>query len=542
MAIDRLSILSSKGYFPAGLPPTFTTRDFGQHIRSVLKDWGASGTIPPDYRAPAKLFSVKETEPENLSVPKGNRERRLLQIVHPISQAILNDLISRNWSTIHGWTSRNKYTYGDLDVSELTSRAIANPEFALHRAHKEAIVSVCNWITETDIARFYPSIYTHSISWAAYGKIEYKKDPKKYKNSLADQLDVAVRKCNRSQTVGIPIGPDSSRVIAEIVSSYVDSKVAAATGLTRHEADRLQDDWLIGSKTLEEAESRLAAVIRAYQELGLDINGRKTGITHVANATYARWRSRLLNLRSGGRLTGDRLGEFLRAAINEQIDDPSDSILPYVYAILIGAKFDWDDIPTVQSFVTRSVAVDPRVMDSACILLLNLNYEGFKLDQRRIAERFVPLLESSLEAGHTFEAIWALHLFRGLRYDLTATRVSELADANDGSAIKLVMLDLESIGLLAKLPKKTWLKQIAASSLLDPIWLLAYEGVRHGWLADPGGAIRANPILAPMFARNIQFYDPKRNVPRRTNLRRLRLARVQAAHQAVVRGWFGDYP
>ncbi|KRA43170.1 hypothetical protein ASD80_07915 [Devosia sp. Root635] len=316
----------------------------------------------------------------------------------------------------------------------------------------------------------------------------------------------------------------------------------AATGLTSDEADRLQDDWLIGSKTLEDAEARLAAVIRAYQELGLDINGRKTGIRHVSESSFPEWRSRLINLKSGRALTGDRLQEYLKIAINEQIRSPADSVLAYVYAVLIASRFNWDDIPAIQSFVTRSVAVDPRIIDSACILLLNLNHEGFKLDKDRIASRFVPMLEQSLESGHTFEAIWSLHLLRGLRHDLAQTRVSDLADVNDGSALKIVLLDLRHLGLLPKLPEKSWLKQLGTSQFHDPSWLLAYEGVRHGWLPDAGGVIKTNPLFVPMFSRNVQFYDPKRNVQPRANLRRLRLARAKATHRARLVDWFGDYP
>lgn len=541
MLLDRLKELSGRGYFPNVLPTTFTTRDFGTHVREVLKDWSSNGTLQPDYRSASKLGKIADTEPEIVSVPKGNRERRLLQLVNPVSQAVLNDLISRNWNTISTWVGRSKFTYGTLEIGATGARAIPDPEFGLHRAHKEGILSVCNWITETDITRFYPSIYTHSIAWAAHGKDTYKKNPKKFKNGLADQLDIAVRKCNRNQTIGIPIGPDSSRVIAEIISAYVDTNVALQTGLTRAQADRLQDDWLIGSKTLEEAEARLSAVIKAYQELGLDINGRKTGITHVAEARFPKWRGRLLNLKSGRWLHGEALGEYLRTAINEQIENPGEAVLPYVYAVLIGARFNWDDLPLVQSFVTRSVAVDPRVMSSACILLLNLLHEGYKLDVDRIRERFVPLLEASLEVDHAFESIWALHLFRGLRVDLSKTRVAELADVGDGSAAKLVMLDLEANGLLSGLPKKAWLKQISVSQMLDPTWLLAYEGVRHGWLPDPGGVIRAHPMFAPMYARDIQFYDPRKNVPKRSNLRRLRLSRIQATQKATIRGWFGSY-
>ncbi|MFN7236124.1 MAG: hypothetical protein ACK5VL_00160, partial [Brevundimonas sp.] len=43
------------------------------------------------------------------------------------------------------------------------------------------------------------------------------------------------------------------------------------------------------------------------------------------------------------------------------------------------------------------------------------------------------------------------------------------------------------------------------------IWLLAYEGFRHGWLND-AKKVMNDDFFAPMAARNVVFYDPKRNV------------------------------
>ena len=114
-----------------------------------------------------------------------------------------------------------------LGVSDTDSRAIKGINFALHRAKKGYLEATADWLVKTDISRFYPSIYTHSIPWAAYGKERVKAGLDFYKGSFADRLDLLVRSCNRNQTIRLPIGPETSRIIAEIISSRIDSEFVA---------------------------------------------------------------------------------------------------------------------------------------------------------------------------------------------------------------------------------------------------------------------------------------------------------------------------
>ena len=48
-----------------------------------------------------------------------------------------------------------------------------------------------------------------------------------YDPPLGARLDKAVRKGQDNQTVGIPVGPDTFRVIAEIVAVSIDARVQA---------------------------------------------------------------------------------------------------------------------------------------------------------------------------------------------------------------------------------------------------------------------------------------------------------------------------
>jgi len=198
------------------------------------------------------------------------------------------------------------------------------------------------WSRRTSRASI-PSIYTHSITWAAYGKEKVKGQLKLFEGSLADRLDVLVRACNRNQTVGIPIGPETSRILAEIVSSRIDDDLRhVLTGVALESVDRLQDDWFIGMPTLESSETVLSHVVRAYREYGLDINGSKTSVTRVIQHLEEAWKSEIgafLSHRSGD-LKGARLREFLALTLRLQSENAKQAVTNYALTVLENQAFE----------------------------------------------------------------------------------------------------------------------------------------------------------------------------------------------------------
>ncbi|MCA0018277.1 MULTISPECIES: RNA-directed DNA polymerase, partial [Mesorhizobium] len=256
----------------------FITEDFGEYARELLAIWAASGPLKPSHAKHQKFWEISETEPELYSTPKAKNERRQLHITNPVPQLLLASVMTRNWATISRWLDRQRFSFSRTMISSKSYRAIEEPDFKSNAVHKQLIRATYDVEVKSDVLRFYPSIYTHSVLWAAYGKERVKKNRKKYNDSLGDRIDVLLRKCNRGQSVGIPIGPDTSRIVADILSGYIDSRPMLRTGLQRGAADRLQDDWVIGTETVGDAERLLSALRTTYLEVGLEIHGGKTSV------------------------------------------------------------------------------------------------------------------------------------------------------------------------------------------------------------------------------------------------------------------------
>lgn len=81
-----------------------------------------------------------------------------------------------------------------------------------------------------DIAKFFASLYTHSIAWAVRGKVRTKSDLRNNvtSRSFDADFDVLLRRINANETNGIAIGPELSRIFSEIILQRIDANVVSS--------------------------------------------------------------------------------------------------------------------------------------------------------------------------------------------------------------------------------------------------------------------------------------------------------------------------
>ncbi len=555
--------LLSKGYFPKELPPVFTTEDFGRLSQDVLQRWDADSVFKIDKKSLGKTpckkkrrnaytYFIESAEAEILSKPKRGYERRNLTITHPIPQALLVKEISENWKSVQKWLSRQAFSIDDIMVSGEYERGVKEINFGAHREKSLYLEATSDWLVKTDITRFYPSIYTHSIPWAAYGKERVKSRMGYYKGSFADRIDVLVRACNRNQTVGIPIGPETSRIIAEVISSRIDTDFRShKLDLADHSVDRLQDDWNVGARTLEQAEDVVTCISSIYRSYGLEINGSKTSVDHIIGSKRKTWISEIgafLSHRSGS-LRGARLREFINLSLRLQSDFQSDPVVSYALSVIERAGVINSDIRDIESFLLKTAVIAPSSMDKICRIILNLQHTSGGISAERIGRRFVLLAERNLEKGHHFETLWLLYTLRGLKRPFKSERICELSEEASSSALSLLLLDMKQMRMgIGNLPTEEWEAQISSDSVIrDWSWLLAYEAFRKGWLKDTKSLLK-EPFFAAMDVNDIVFYDPKRNISasrsvvrKATTLRKRQSYEMKAFFAAVRGEHFEEY-
>lgn len=81
-------------------------------------------------------------------------------------------------------------------------------------------------LLRTDIQSCFDSIYTHSIAWAVNGGANiYKDNFKGYDMSIGCVWDKMMQEMNYNETNGIVIGPEFSRIFAEVILQQIDTSV-----------------------------------------------------------------------------------------------------------------------------------------------------------------------------------------------------------------------------------------------------------------------------------------------------------------------------
>ena len=106
-------------------------------------------------------------------------------------------------------------------------------------------------LMKLDISKCFDSIYTHSLAWALIGKEEVKENLGKLKGTFADRLDRFMQGLNYQETNGIIIGPEFSRIFAELILQYTDKELSIRLeekelyNKTDYEMFRYVDDYFV---------------------------------------------------------------------------------------------------------------------------------------------------------------------------------------------------------------------------------------------------------------------------------------------------------
>lgn len=124
-----------------------------------------------------------------------------------------------------------------------------------------------------DVSKCFFNIYTHSISWSLKDKDFSKRNAKYY--SFEQQFDTLMQHSNYNETAGILVGPEVSRIFAEIILQRVDVEleriVAKRLNLTRgrdYDVRRYVDDFHLfsnDSAVLDKVERSLSEILEAYK-------------------------------------------------------------------------------------------------------------------------------------------------------------------------------------------------------------------------------------------------------------------------------------
>lgn len=501
-----IASILSRGYFPKELPPTFTSAQFGEYVQTFKK-----GKIPFDTSDAARRTS----RPEVFNLARAGSLRRELSILNPIHYTRLTEYVVDNWDELIGRVN-SKYSLTVPTLSE-TGRAIVRGHSLEDLPRERAKArSQGTHLMHADVSRFYPSIYTHSISWAIHTKDAAKKAfrAKPRVKLMGDELDTLLRSCQDAQSVGIPIGPDLSLLIAEIILSRVDEVLQG-----HHiKGIRYIDDYELIFESEQHALKAKSLLQSALLEYELDLNDSKTHVRALPQELEDSWVGRLRSekLMPHSSHFEKQVFRFFDHAFELAKKFPNEGVLKYAAGRV--ARMSIDDKKhgeLVEHLLIQCAQVEPGALAVVLGSILKRPKVSVELNKTR-ARMLLRIITDASSQRHTSEASWALWACLVLGVELTRDAVQSVVSMDD-SVCALLALHAKEKGLVKEPKDLAPLRDdLSAAALYSPKWMLAYESVRKGWFRFTGKRdyISKDPNFSKLRDAGVAFYDrQKASIP-----------------------------
>ncbi|MFD2368863.1 reverse transcriptase domain-containing protein [Brevibacillus sp. GCM10020057] len=493
--------LISNGYFPAELIPPFNTKDFGKHVNSIV-----SSTVGMNIQINGdKILSSKCCIH---SIPRILHHRRSLGIPNPFHQLKLAQTIVDNWKDIKKHVYKSKYSLTLPVVKSGSPRAISRShDFRDIPSIIPMLSTNSRYVLRTDISRYYPTIYTHSIPWACHGKAFAKIKSNRGHNYYGNALDTHVRNTQDQQTIGIPIGPDSSLIISELIGSTMDMEIYTEIGA---KGIRYIDDYYFFFNTTSEAEEALTKLHKIAKKYELELNPEKTSIYSLPDSLEHKWTSEIRGYEFHKSLKRQKtdLVTFFSKAFEYSKSYPNEYVLKYSLSRIKNELIDKNNWDLYESLILNSIIAEPSVLPTATEIFLAYYNLGYNLNLKKIGETINNIIGHHSKLGHGYEVSWGLWLAKTLGIKISKASAKELSQVED-SIVAITALDLRNTGLITSgLDLSEWMNYLTHENLYQDKWLFAYEACKKGWVTPSNNYISIDPFFSILEAKNIEFYNP----------------------------------
>lgn len=370
------------------------------------------------------------------------------------------------------------------------------------------------YILKTDISRFYQSIYAHSVPWAIHGKPFAKSN--RGLAHLGNRIDLLLRSAQDQQTIGVPIGPDTSLVVAEILLQASDRDLLQLIPDVR--GHRYIDDYELGFRDRTDAENAyhvLGSVLSRYE---LALNPQKTEVVELPAQLESSWRVHLSRhefVAASPRGQQTELLEYFSLSFELARRYTGEPVLQYAVARVRELK-----IEPSNWILFCTLLLDCAVPEPAClqyvleIVIKNVN-SGATCPTSELEEALNAILEEHSGTDHTSEIAWSVWACLALKIPIHGGAARKI-ETCENSVVALLALHANSEGLIqGGLNTAMWTASMTTQALYDESWLLAYEANVKGWLPSQGGGdhVAADPSFAFLKATSVSFYDPTAAVP-----------------------------
>ena len=488
-----LKALLQKGYFPREIPHPFNTSRYGEVVSS-------DPLLPDDFENDRKT-SIASVH----NLARSGALRRKLSIPNPLNYYRLSKFITENYEELSNYAIRS-----DISLTKPgngTSPRAINPQFELRMRpiERAKLYASSRFILKADISRYYHSIYTHSISWAIHSKITAKAN--RSNTLIGNRLDQLVRNAQDGQTIGIPIGPDSSLLISEIILGAIDQELMQSVS---SKAFRSIDDYEFGFKSYAEAENTLGLLQEGLNHYELSLNPKKTSIMKLPVRIEPLWIAELRSFyfRNSEKGQESDLLRYFDLAFEMASSDPDEDIMKYAISRMNGIQIERNNWLLFQNSLSQCCLIEPGSLRFVIAQLARYN-SIYEVERTIYEECFNDLIVLHAPLGHGSEVAWAMWALILLNIPIHSEQTAAVSVMED-PVVALLALDAQSKGLV---PSEHTFDHFATHMTTDDLygdhWLLAYEANVKGWLpsASANDNVDSDSCFSHLKQNGISFYN-----------------------------------
>lgn len=488
----KLNDLLGKGYFPKELPPIFSTQKFADFITSCEN-------IIPSPKTSSKCM--------RLYIPKNSHFKRLLTIPNPYHYYILSSHMMSNYEEINTVFKKSCHSYSIPEFIDTENRSIS-PSKSYNSYIKDRVIKTCGhrFVLTTDISRYYQSIYTHSIPWALLGKDVAKAS--KHSDNFSNRLDQHFRNIQDMQTFGIPTGPDSSRIISELILCDIDRMLLEK--FPNLIFLRYVDDYTIPCKSSSQAKEILNELTRIFNSYELDINESKTQIVELPIEIEYDWLSALKSkkISSGIKRQESDLIAYYNLAFDMYKKYPAKNVLHYALIEKLPVKIYEENWELFESLILQTTVYEPRVLPIVGRLLITYKELGYSLNTTLIHNTLLNEFKEKVLNFKTFELLWPIYILCQLEININIT-LDDFIYTEDTLFLLIMMYAKDKGFYNGKIARGDWQKYMEPESLFSNSWLFSYECNIRDWLKNKKGKdiSSLDPFFKQLKDNNVSFLD-----------------------------------
>lgn len=317
------------------------------------------------------------------------------------------------------------------------------------------------------------------------------------------------------QTVGIPIGPDTSLLIAELIMQRCDQEIQRRIkGVKGH---RFIDDYELGFPTRNDAEDAYHQVEHSLGHFELALNPLKTHIISLPMNLEDAWVPDIRSFEFSSKAAEQRrdLRRYFDLAFRHQQAHKGKPVLQLAVARLRDLEIHTQCWEPFQHLLLLAASPYPACLSYVLDNIISRASDEYSPDKEALEEVLNTLINRHAVLPHSSEVAWSLWACIALDIPIHSDAVQAI-DQSEDSVIALLALHAESLGRTnGSLSKAKWLPHMTTAGLYDDQWLLAYEAAVKNWLPSHRCVdhIAKDPVFAWMRQNNVSFYDEAQAQP-----------------------------